>query len=507
MKTVIEKKQAIRNRVWALLFVLVALPVAAQQQNPFLSRDFWKADPTVEDVRREIANGHNPAEMTSSAFDGVIYSMLEKADPEVTRFLLAQEGNDIEKKTHDSRTYIHWAAYAGNAELVSWLLEQGARTDVRDSHGYTPAAFAASTGQRNTEIYNLFASHGVNLANQKSESGANLLLLNVPYMDGMEEFAYFREKGIDLAETDDNGNGVFNYATRAGNIDLLKELVAAGVDYQTPNADGGNAFFFAAQGTRGHRNGLELYEYLAGLGLDPATVSKSGESAFHRVAYSDKDPEIIRFFLEHGAIANQPDAEGNTPYGNAAAGNTPEVVGILAGEVSDVDAANAAGQTALMRAVRSNNPAVVSLLIEAGADVAARDEKGNSISFYLLASFDASHPEVYDQKLAALQQAGFNLYETQAGGNTLYHLAADANSLPLLEKVAHESLDVNARNEEGMTALHIAAMKASDDALLRYLVGLGANTAIQTDFEETALDLARENERLDQNGVTLNFLN
>lgn len=507
MKTVLESKEAICSRVCVWLFLLAALPVSAQQPNPFLNREFWQGGPTVEEVKREIANGHDPAAMTRSAFDGVIYSMLEKADPEVTRYLLAQEGNEIEKKTHDSRTYIHWAAYAGNTEMVSWLLEQGARTDVRDSHGYTPAAFAASTGQRNTEIYDLFASHGVDLAREQSEAGASLLLLNVPYMDSMEDLAYFREKGMGLAGTDALGNGVFHYASRAGNIGLLKELVAAGVDYQTPNADGANAYFFAAQGTRGHRNGLELYEYLAGLGLDPAVVAESGESAFHRVAYSDKDPEIIRFFLRNGASASQKDAAGNTPFGNAAARNTPEVVGILAGEVSDVNAANAEGQTPLMRAVQSNNPAVVSLLLDAGADVSARDEAGNSLSFYLLGAWDASHPEAFDQKLAALQQAGFNLYEAQAGGNTLYHLAADANSLPLLAKVAHESVDVNARNDDGMTALHIAAMKASDDALLRYLVDLGADTAIQTDFEETALDLARENERLDQNGVALNFLN
>lgn len=506
MKTVFASKEAIRNRVCALLFLLAALPAAAQQ-NPFLSREFWQAGPTVEEVKQEIANGHDPAAMTRSAFDGVIYSMLEKADPEVTRYLLAQEGNAIEKKTHDSRTYIHWAAYAGNTDMVSWLLGQGARTDVRDSHGYTPAAFAASTGQRNTAIFDLFASHGVDLAGEQSDAGASLLLLNAPYMDRMEDLEYFRDMGMELAGTDDHGNGVFHYASRGGNIGLLKELVAAGVDYQTPNADGANAHFFAAQGTRGHRNGLEVYEYLAGLGLDPAVVAKSGESAFHRVAYSDEDLEIIRFFLENGAKANQEDADGNTPLGNAAARNTPEVVGILAGEVPDVDAANAEGQTPLMRAVQRNTPAVVSLLLSAGADVSARDKAGNTVSYYLLGSWDAAHPEAFDQKLAALQQAGFNLYENQAGGNTLYHLAADANSLPLLAKVAHESVDVNARNDEGMTALHLAAMKASDDALLRYLVDLGADTAIQTDFEETALDLARENERLDQNGEALNFLN
>ena len=66
--------------------------------------------------------------------------------------------------------------------------------------------------------------------------------------------------------------------------------------------------------------------------------------------------------------------------------------------------------------------------------------------------------------------------------------------------------DVNAKNKDGLTALHKAAMISQDDVILKYLISIGAKNDIKTEFDETAYALAKENETLNQNKVSVEFL-
>ena len=94
--------------------------------------------------------------------------------------------------------------------------------------------------------------------------------------------------------------------------------------------------------------------------------------------------------------------------------------------------------------------------------------------------------------------------QPQGDGSTLYHLAIDTGDADVFAKVAELPIDINAKNAEGLTALHKAAMRAKDLYLIKELLNKGANPAITTDLGETAYDLARENEALKD--VDVNFL-
>src|SRR5690606_35747288 len=105
-----------------------------------------------------------------------------------------------------------------------------------------------------------------------------------------------------------------------------------------------------------------------------------------------------------------------------------------------------------------------------------------------------------------LNAKGLDITKPQANGNTLYHLAVANGDMELLEFVANHKGDVNTKNKEGLTPLHLAAMKAQDDKTLKYLLQLGAEKDVVTDFEETAFDLASENEILKQQKISIDFL-
>jgi ankyrin repeat protein len=490
-----------------LLAILFMSTVAvAQKDNVFLDRSFWKRNPDLKTVKQKIAKGNDATELNENAFDAVIYALLEKADDAVVMHLLSFEENPVDKKTHDSRIYLHWAAYAGQTEMVNYLLDKGSSVTELDSHGYTPLAFAANAGQKDKTLYKAFEKYGVKLIDEKNENGANLMLLAAPSLSNEQELEFFTSKGFQLNSKDNDGNGIFNYAVKKGNVDFLKLLVKKGVDYKSLNKQGENAFLFATQTSRNYSNPLAVYTYLKSLGLELNIVAKDGFTPLHRLAYSNTDPAIFELFLTAGADVNLKDAKGNTPLLNAASQNELAIVKLLSRNSKVINATNNDKQTALMLAVQRNNPEVVKFLLDSGCDVFAKDHNGNTIAYYLVGSFDNIKPDEFDYKLKLLQEKGMQMNTTQAGGNTLIHLAAKDNNVVLLKLLSDFDINVNVKNDEGFTALHLIAMKATDDQSMKYLLSKGANKKIKTDFEETAYDLASENELLQKQNTSLNFL-
>ncbi len=486
------------------LLLCSSVVAAAQSNNHLLDRSFWKSKPDLKQVQQKVAAGNDPEQLNANAFDATVYAILEQADLDVLEYLLSFSENAVSKKTHDGRIYLHWATYAGSLETVLFFLDKGSATSVRDSYGNTPLTFGVNAGNYSKELFDAFRRKGVNIIDQKNEDGADLLLLAAPHLNDMRDLELFTDYGFDIMTKDNQGNGIFNYATKKGNIDLLNGLVNAGVDYKDLNNENGNAFLFAVQGARGHSNTLQLYEYLQSLGLDPNVTTITGTNALHRLAYYSDDMQVIDFFLAHNVSVNQKDASGNTPFSNAAYRNTIDVVRALSKKVDNIDAANLAGQTALMRAVSRNTLEITQLILQLGADKGLTDLDGNALPYYVLQSYTSQNPELFEQKLQLLSDLDYS--EVQSDGNTLLHLATIKGDIALLKLLERFKIDINLKNNDGLTALHLAAMKSTDDQLMKYLIDSGADKSIKTDFEESVYDLASENEKLGKNKASLNFL-
>ncbi|MDR6562200.1 MULTISPECIES: ankyrin repeat domain-containing protein [unclassified Arcicella] len=482
---------------------------AKAQQNTLLEQSFWRSKPTVSTVKAEVEKGNNPAQLNGASFDPVVMAINAKVPNETILYLLSQPGNDITKITHDSRTYLHWAASTGNVEIMEYLIGKGAKADIEDSHGATPLNFAASAGQTNTQIFDLCLKAGANLKKDLTNEGANALLLVVANDKDFTLTNYFISKGLDLKSTDANGNNAFSYAARSGNIEILKALLQKGV----PATD--NAMIMAAQGTRQGANTIETFQYLESLKLKPTATNKNGENALHFIVRKPKQHDIIQYFLSKGTDVNQADSEGNTAFMTAALGSRDTtVLALLLPKVKNINQGNQKGVTALAMAVRSNSPDVVRYLINQGASIQVADKNGDNLAAYLILSYSSGEgrgpngpkPEDFETKLKLLQAKGLNVLAPQKNGNTLYHLAVAKSDLSLLKRLQPLGIDINAKNSEGITALHKAAMIAKDDNILKYLVSIGAAKDAQTNFKETAFDLASENETLSKAKISINFL-
>jgi len=485
------------KKIIAISLLLVSITVSAQD-NVFLSRGFWNPSVTIDAVKAQVDAGNNPSELNDNNFDPVVYAILQSAPNEVLEYMVSLEGNDVNKLTHDGRTYIFWAAYTGNDAIMEYFISKGAKTDILDDHGMTVLNFAANAGQTNTKVYDICIANGADLKNDVNHDGANALLLAAP--NDIRLTGYFIYKGLSDKSVDNNGNGIFNYVAKTGDLELLKGLIKEG----KKGTD--QAFIFASKGTKGKTNGLDVYNYLESVGLNPKTKTTEGITPLHNVASRNKDLAVINYFIEKGNSVNDADKNGNTPFLNAASNNDITIVTALLEQVESIDFTNKKGQSALMLAVKNNSHDVVKLLLDKGAKTDVADSNGNNIAYYLVESYNPKKEANFKTKLQLLEGNGFDFATPQKNGNTLLHIALDKNDVDFLKQINQFDVDVNTVNKEGYTALHLAAMKATNTTIIRYLLSIGADKTIKTSFDEGVFDLASENEILMSNQVTLDFL-
>jgi ankyrin repeat protein len=493
-------------------FALAAsLFVSAQQKNTLLEQSFWKTTPDITAVQAEIAKGNNPSESNDRAFDPVVLAINNDAPNATIKFLLEQPGNGVNKSTHDNRIYLHWAAGKGNVEIIDYLIAKGSNINLEDSHSSYPITAAASNGQKNTAVYDAFFKAGID-PKKKYVDGTNLLLMAIPYDKDLTLANYFSSKGMSLKDVDNDGNTAFDYAARTGNIALLKTLLEKGVKYTD------NALIIAAQGSRRETNTLETYKYLVeDLKIKPTATSKTGETVLHFLVSKPNQTEIINYFIAKGVDINKADNEGNTPLMVATSAKETAALEQLLPIVKNINTQNGKGESALTIAVKSGTPSAVELLLNKGADISVIDKEGNNLGAYLIQSYkpqmgrgpeatNGQKQDPFSSKIKLLQDKGLNLATPQKDGNTLYHLAITKNDLALLKKIADLKIDINLKNKDGLTALHKAAMISKDDTILKYLLSIGAKKDINTEFDESTYALAKENETLTKNNISIEFL-
>jgi ankyrin repeat protein len=502
-----------KKNIFIAFALATTLLVSAQQKNTLLEQSFWKTTPDVTAVQAEMAKGNSPSEYNDRSFDPVVLAINNDAPSATIKFLLEQPGNGVNKSTHDNRIYLHWASGKGNLEIIEYLISKGSDTNLEDSHGAFPITAAANSGVSNTAVYEAFFKAGID-PNKKYANGANLLLMAIPFDKNLTLTVYFITKGMSLKDVDKDGSTAFDYAARTGNLTLLKTIIEKGVKPTD------NALLFAAQGSRRDVNTLETYKYLVeDLKLKPTATNNEGQSVFHFLVTKAKQTEIINYFLTKGVEANKADNDGNTPLMIAASGKENNgTLELLLPLIKNINAQNKKGESALTKAIQSGTPETATILLENGADVKVLDKDGNNLGFYLIDSYrpqvgmdrgpeTANAPkDPFTAKIKLLQDKGLNLATPQKDGNTLYHFAVAKNDLTLLKKIADLNIDVNAKNEDGLTALHKSAMISKDDAILKYLLSIGAKKEITTEFNESTYALAKENESLAKNKTDLEFL-
>jgi len=106
--------------------------------------------------------------------------------------LYINKGADVNHKSLSGKTPLHYAAMRGSAEMINFLISNGAKVNAADNMGVLPihdAAQGVKKGRGNNSALNALISHGSDI-NKKDSNGDTPLHYAVhwtPYIDSLED--------------------------------------------------------------------------------------------------------------------------------------------------------------------------------------------------------------------------------------------------------------------------------------------------------------------------------
>jgi ankyrin repeat protein len=148
--------------------------------------------------------------------------------PEVLAAMTAR-GADVNAANVQGQTPLMWAAMSGNIEAIKWLSGHGAKVNAADKKGFTPLFFALRSKVPGAPMALLNSGADVNavLSDGTSVMQAAMLVGNPSF--AIEAVSH----GADLKRMDKDGRQVIHLAAMTGSVDLVKILLTKGVDPNT----------------------------------------------------------------------------------------------------------------------------------------------------------------------------------------------------------------------------------------------------------------------------------
>jgi ankyrin repeat protein len=312
-------------------------------------------NPTI--VTRLITAG---ADAKQARPDGAsAFSLCAGASTPTALTAMAAKGAAINGAGPEGQTPLMWAAMYGKTENINWLLKRGAQVNVADKQGFTPLFFALRSKKHDAAMALLHAGANVNavLADGTSVLQAAVLVGNLPFAiqavthgadvkrvdkDG-KQFIHLAAatgdaalvkavlaKGVDpnvlvevpYAPAGRGGRGAFfspmpvpatplQFAARAGSVEAMKALVAAGAKPDIKGPDGMTTAVAAAGSGK-----LDAMQYAYELDPHLDVIMRGGRSLMHVAVAGRMQPqslEVIQFLVDKGAPLAIVDDRKDTP--------------------------------------------------------------------------------------------------------------------------------------------------------------------------------------------------
>ena len=382
----------------------------------------------------------------------------------------------------DADTPLHWAAGEGRADIVEQLIEAGAQTEAAGRQGYHPLHLAVLHGR----------------------TGAVKSLIDA-------------QARVDATAYGANCDTPLHIAAALGFVNVAMKLLRAGADINAEDLYSNTLMMNAA--LHGH---AKLVALLLGWRARVNAVNKSGYTALH-LAVIEGHTAVSSFLLEWGADARARGDNDHTPLSLAVKKGHTAIVALLleAGadarisdeygpgqasrlkdalealealselddrEREDLVAGNAGEllkkielELPLKEAISSGDLVLVALLTKHGADV---NGSGNSDA-PLVRAVQRGDAVIVTLLLDAGAKTNIKVYGTPLLGDALRHRYEDG----IFQSLLNHCPDIDVRDDEGNTLLHLAAKDGRLQAI-RLLLARAVDVNAENDAGMTPLELA-----------------
>ena len=445
------------------------------------------------------------APVVAAAQSGSLVDAIKAHDRQAIRALLDKRVNVNARET-DGATALHWAVRVDDLDTVQGLLRDGAEVNVSNRYGVTPLMLAATNG--NASVADALVKAGAD-ANASLPEGETVLMtaartgnpavVNALIAHGATvntRESWLGETALMWAAAEDHAEAVRALVQHGADVNVHSAATkyARPVGGQTVLPRGGfTALMYAAR-----ENAIDAGRALVNAGADPDQTDVDGMTALV-LSIINAHYDFAAMLIENGADPNRADITGMTPLYAAVDMNTLQFMhgrpsSRPSGQLNAVDVVkqllaygavvdtplkavtlqrhNTAGNrylgestTPLMRAAKSGDVVVMRLLLAAGANARLRQKGGNTL--LILA---AGYGRKFDQNADSLE------YET----------ATEANLLAGVKLCVELGLDLDAKNDAGETAMHVAA----GESIVRYLAAHRARMDITNKDGKMPYDVA-----------------
>lgn len=362
---------------------------------------------------------------------------------------------DINSRDTDGLTVLHRAAQSltDSEAIIELLIAKGANVNMRDNSGLTAICHAAEHGTLNS--LQILVANGADMF-VRSSTGETVLHMAVKkYHMPLEKVEFLMERGVNVNLLDFSGTSPLHYAALETSYETVKFLVEHGAKIQCANDNGTTPLHNAIESTI---NRKQKVEFLIKHGADVFAADKNGDTPLH-VATDGGFERLELLIVDLNIDISNTDKQGNTLLYRAAMSSRDikSKALLLLDKGADINATGKHGWSLIHWAICLGSGEDLAELLERGACASSIDEDGSSLLHKAVKSkTDALI------KVQLLLMKGLSPNQLDGKGCTPLHIAAKEGLFQVMMFLHKNGSDTSARNNDGRTILHEAAVSQID---------------------------------------------